>query len=229
MAEQIPFGSDIVETATNPEPRCPCVLLLDVSASMAGQRIATLNEGLQAYRNGLISDTLASQRVEVAVVTFGGEVQTVCQFTTADRFEPPNLTVRGQTPMGAALRQGVAMVRERKQFLRQQGLEVFRPWIWLVSDGEPTDGDEWRNAAEEIKQGEAAKAFAFFAVGVEDANMEILRQISVRPPLTLKGLQFREMFVWLSQSQRSVSHSRPGAEDQVGFSNPTAPTGWASL
>ena len=33
MAEQQPF--DDVELATNPEPRCPCVLLLDVSGSMS--------------------------------------------------------------------------------------------------------------------------------------------------------------------------------------------------
>jgi hypothetical protein len=33
MAGQQPFAD--VSLATNPEPRCPCVLLLDVSGSMA--------------------------------------------------------------------------------------------------------------------------------------------------------------------------------------------------
>jgi len=42
MADQIPFGADI-GIADNPEPRLPCVLLLDVSKSMAGSRIASLN------------------------------------------------------------------------------------------------------------------------------------------------------------------------------------------
>lgn len=32
--EQIPFGA--AEFADNPEPRCPCLLLLDTSVSMRG-------------------------------------------------------------------------------------------------------------------------------------------------------------------------------------------------
>src|SRR5713226_4787578 len=100
MAEQVPFDLEI-ELAPNPEPRLPCVLLLDVSRSMAGQRITLLNEGLQTYRDELMADSLASQRVEVAVVTFGGTVETVVPFTTADRFVPPTLRISGDTPMGA--------------------------------------------------------------------------------------------------------------------------------
>ena len=33
MSEQIAYGT--VDFAANPEPRCPCVLLLDVSGSMS--------------------------------------------------------------------------------------------------------------------------------------------------------------------------------------------------
>jgi len=36
--EQIGFGSN--EFADNPEPRCPCLLLLDTSHSMQGSPIA---------------------------------------------------------------------------------------------------------------------------------------------------------------------------------------------
>lgn len=42
--EQIPFGTD--SFADNPEPRCPCLLLLDVSGSMSGHKIKTLNDGV---------------------------------------------------------------------------------------------------------------------------------------------------------------------------------------
>ena len=34
---------EVVEFAENPEPRCPCVLLLDTSASMTGTPIQALN------------------------------------------------------------------------------------------------------------------------------------------------------------------------------------------
>jgi uncharacterized protein with von Willebrand factor type A (vWA) domain len=42
FTDQVPF--DGVEFAENPEPRCPCVLLLDTSNSMSGKRIDELNK-----------------------------------------------------------------------------------------------------------------------------------------------------------------------------------------
>ena len=66
---------DEVEFADNPEPRCPVVLLLDVSGSMAGRPINELNQGLQDFASVLKTDRLAALRVEVAVITFGGQVR----------------------------------------------------------------------------------------------------------------------------------------------------------
>ena len=41
--EQIPF--EFPDLVSNPEPRCPCLLLLDTSGSMSGRPLAELNEG----------------------------------------------------------------------------------------------------------------------------------------------------------------------------------------
>jgi uncharacterized protein YegL len=65
------------EFAENPEPRCPVVLLLDTSASMTGDPIAEVQRDLEALEQNLREDRLASLRVELAVITFGGEVTTI--------------------------------------------------------------------------------------------------------------------------------------------------------
>jgi uncharacterized protein YegL len=215
-----------VEFAENPEPRVPCVLILDISTSMQGPRIEELNKGLKAYKEELVSDPLASKRVEVAIVTFGGRVNRLVEFTTAPDFDPPKLQVIGGTPMGEAISTAIDMIEERKVSYREHGIAYYRPWAFLITDGEPND--HWKPIVSRVHEGERKKALCFFAVGVEGANMEILSEISVRKPLWLMGLKFRELFSWLSNSQQAVSRSSPG--DEVPLEDPTSgPSGWAQI
>ncbi len=251
MSDQIEYaGFAASEFAENPDPRVPCVLLLDTSGSMdevvgdsgeaTGQtvmqdgqmynvvsggrtRIDLLNEGLVTLKETLAADALASRRAEIAIVTFGGSVTTIQDFVTAEYFQPPRLHATGSTPMGQAILSGLDMVAKRKATYRQNGIAYYRPWIFLITDGGPDLGDPWQSAAMQVKQGEASKSFAFFTVAVEGANMDVLGQIAARPPAKLKGVNFREMFLWLSQSMQAVSQSSPG--DVVPLTKP----GWGEV
>jgi uncharacterized protein YegL len=221
--EQVPFGEK-AEFVDNPEPRCPCMLLLDTSASMGGEPINLLNEGIRAFKDELSADAMAAKRAEIAVITFG-PVQVVSDFQTADMFQPPVLGAKGDTPMGAAIEAGLTLLEQRKQAYRSSGISYYRPWIFLITDGGPTD--YWQAASEKVRAGEAANHFSFFAVGVEGARMDMLAQIATRKPLGLKELRFRDLFLWLASSINSVSRSAAG--DSVPLQNPATPSGWASV
>jgi uncharacterized protein YegL len=216
--DQIPFGAS--EFADNPEPRCPCLLLLDTSASMAGRPVDELNRGLMTLRHELANDPMAMKRVELAALTFG-PVQLLSDFQTADQFAPPLLAGAGDTPIGAAIETGLEMIRQRKNAYRANGILYYRPWVFLITDGAPTDS--WSRAADLVQAGEESKGFSFFSVGVENADMDVLARLSVRPPLGLSGLNFRDLFSWLSSSLGSVSRSQVGQTIQL------SPPGWARV
>lgn len=216
---------EVVEFAENPEPRCPCVLLLDTSGSMQGDRIEALNQGLLSFKDELVKNTLAARRVEVAIVTFDSHVNVVQDFVTVNQFTPPILTAQGLTTMGAGINKSLEIIQERKSQYRANGIAYYRPWVFMITDGEPQgEIDEViEQATQRLRGDESNKKVAFFTVGVENANMDRLHQIAVRTPLKLKGLNFVEMFVWLSASMSAVSHSQ--LEEQVAL----PPIGWGSI
>lgn len=229
---------DQVEFEQNPEPRCPVTLLLDTSGSMVGKPIAELNAGLKEFEQALKNDPLAALRVEIAVITFGGDVKALDvsgggkktigfdanqAFVTADRFQAPTLDAHGETPMGEAVQRAMTLIQERKDIYRQASLDYFRPWVFLITDGRPTDNG-WEAVADQARAEEARKGLSVYAVAVEGADTKTLTKFSdVRPPVKLKGLAFRELFMWLSKSLSTVANSQPGQQA------PLPPVGWAQV
>jgi uncharacterized protein YegL len=53
--------------------------------------------------------------------------------------------------------------------------------------------------------------------------MQTLSEISVRQPMKLDGLNFVELFVWISQSQKRVSANK------VGEQTPLPAVNWAAV
>ncbi len=204
---------DEIQFAENPEPRCPCVLVVDVSSSMYGAPMNELNSGVATFARELKADQLASLRTEVAIVTFGSGAEMVQDFVTADQFNPPTLVANGATEMSAGINLALDKIEERKQMYRDNGIDYYRPWLFLITDGAPTEPPEEVIAASaRLKQAEDEKRVATFSVGVEGADMGMLTDISPRRPLMLQGLEFSGMFVWLSQSMSRVSASQTDDE-----------------
>lgn len=217
---EMPVG--LPEFVENPENRCPVVLLLDTSSSMAGQPIQELNRGVGIFKDEVQRDTKAALSVEVAIVTFG-PVRLIQDFVSVDHFMPPELVADGHTPIGEALEFSLNLLEARKETYKANGIQYYRPWLFLITDGAPTD--YWQNAAQRIREGETAQKYSFFAVGVEGADLKTLKDIAPpeRPPLMLNGLDFRSLFIWLSTSMKRVSSGKVGEVQAL------PPVGWGQV
>jgi uncharacterized protein YegL len=202
----MPIG--LPEFVDNQENRCPVILVLDTSGSMQGAPIAALNEGIKAFKQDVLRDTQAMLSVEVSLITFGQGVQQVQDFVTIEHFDPPQLKADGLTPMGEALSLALDVLEKRKLVYKNHGIPYYRPWVFLITDGAPTDS--WQAAAQDLREAEVKNRLLFFSVAVQGADMNTLKQISMRPPVLLNSLDFRDLFMWLSSSMKRVSSGKIG-------------------
>ena len=207
------FGID--DFATNPDPRVPCVLLLDVSYSMEGGPLDQLNLGVRDYFQELQQDSIASRRVEVAIVSFGTQVKVEADFALPEAQVFTPLKANCSTSMGRAIVKGASLLEQRKREYQENGIAYYRPWLFLITDGRPTDGAEaWDKAVMTVQSGVQNKKFVFYAVGTKDADFATLRDLTSNP-LQLKNIEFKQLFHWLSSSQAAISQSHQGDAVQL--------------
>jgi uncharacterized protein YegL len=211
------------ESPDNYQQKCCCALVLDVSGSMAGKPIEELNEGLQDFYRDILTDSTTADRLEVALIAFSSQVLTLITPNLAVNFSMPRLVTSGTTKLVDGVREGINVIHARKNWYKNTGQPYYRPWIILITDGEPDEGQDVNGLTAEIKEGIRKKDFFFFAIGVEGAKMEMLQAVSdpSMPAAKLHGLKFSNFFKWLSASMTAVTNSKDG--DKVDL---PSPAGW---
>ncbi|MDH0733204.1 VWA domain-containing protein [Pseudomonas sichuanensis] len=194
----------------NPTARVPICLVLDVSGSMAGDPIRELQAGVQMFYDAIRADEVAQYAAEISIVTFGSEAKRTVDFMSIERQDVPALVADGTTAMGQGVNLALDLLEVRKGDYQRAGVDYFQPWMVIMTDGEPTD--DISLASERIRALCQNKKLTVFPIAIgAAANLEKLGMLSPgRPPLRLKGLNFKEFFLWLSRSVSRASQSTPG-------------------
>jgi uncharacterized protein YegL len=158
---------------TVPDPRpIPVVLLLDVSSSMDGAKIDSLNiavsEMVDDFKNGAGETDIA-----LAVITFGKKVECLYDppYKKPAEIQWAELQSNGMTPMGTAIKMAKAMIEDKET---TKG-KWYRPLVILVSDGQPNDS--WEQPLEAfIKEGRSAKCDRMAMAIGQDADEDVLKR-----------------------------------------------------
>ena len=208
--KQTPFDLDALG-----EPHLPVLLLLDTSASMKGKPMEELISGFNLFIDQTAADELAMKRVDVAVMTFSGAegVKLIEDFKPLSKMveaPPLELTADGNTPMGEAIERAVEVLRDRCRIYDEAGVPHYRGWIFMLTDGAPTD--DITKAKELIRQREDTGRLKFFSVAVNRADVETLKSLGPRVMQCTEENRFKDVFNWLSESMTTVSASRVGEE-----------------
>lgn len=178
------------EFAENPEPRAAIVILMDQSPSMQGPKLTQAQMGLHLFLENLREDSLASKRAEIAILGFAGSVYTHTDFSTPHDVTEPTLQIlSGGTAIATAVHAAIDLLDTRKEDYRANGVAYYRPWIVLITDGEPTEpARDVQAAAQRARSLEDQNKFVFLSIGVDGADMNALAQFSSRAPLALRSL-----------------------------------------
>ncbi|MGU3494488.1 vWA domain-containing protein [Xanthobacteraceae bacterium A53D] len=195
---------DIYTPDDNFAERVPCVLLLDGSASMnKADKIGQLNAALAAFHLDLMADPLAAVSVRTKIIRFGDEAaETIHDWCEAPLFRPPTLKGSGRTPLGSGLAMAMGDIAEEKASLRARGINIRRPWLFVLTDGTPTD--RWEQVAARCREAQTRGAFFLWPIGIgPDANFEVLQQLTPDGfALEVGETRFRDLFRWISDSMR---------------------------
>lgn len=200
----------------NTNQRLPCIVIVDGSTSMDGSPIKKLNEGLQILEEQLKADDIASLRVQLLILRIGGhnDVEILRDWTDAIDFSAPLVEANGTTPLGKGVNVALRKLEEQKKRYKDNQITYNRPWLFMITDGAPTDPN-WERDAEKAVESEKKGKVVVFPIGTEHADFDTLNKFSSRGALMLKDLDFKELFVWLSQSVSAGSQTEIGSETQL--------------
>lgn len=201
------FG-DFQPVKINSSMKFPLILVLDVSGSMTQRtpygrktKISELNDKVKMLLEFVQADPKASQITDMAIVTFGGEVNVQASFDNVKNISFKPLRAYSSTPMGSAVNVALDMINNRKKYYLDNGVEFYRPRIFLMSDGAATD--QYEQAAHRCSTMVNKREVKMYPIWIGEGEYDyILKDFSPElEPKTIKSDQmYFEMFRSLSGS-----------------------------
>lgn len=205
-------GSRNGKVENSGETHLPCVVLVDTSGSMSGA-VSELNEGLVLLGEALKEEPQALGRVELCIITFDDEPCIMVPFGPAYDYQAPSVSCGGRTAMHEAVGLALKQLEIRKQQYINCGTSYNRPWLFLLTDGIPTDPDNGEFQA--LLNAQKDKRCIFFPMGIgNEVDMDMLKSLiyDKEKGFVLKASKenFKNCFVWLSNSLSVTSSHNPG-------------------
>lgn len=196
--------------------RLPVYLLLDCSGSMMGEPIEAVRQGVKALLSELRGDPQALETAYLSVITFATQAKQVSKLMELMLFKEPRIEAGGCTVLGGALKLLMECVKAevRRNTETQKG--DWRPLVFILTDGSPTDIEDFNEAVQELKTAKLGNIIAC-AAGA-DADTSYLKQITnnVLMMNNLSAGDMAQFFAWVSGSIKMSSKSldaKPG--DQI--------------
>jgi uncharacterized protein YegL len=159
----------------------PVYLVIDTSGSMDEGNpplIDIANQIVPAIVEVCEAKPAVRDKLRLSLVTFASDAKVVVPLGTKDDFIPiPVLKADGGTEYSKAFRLLATEIEAGVRSLKTADVDVYRPVVFMVTDGEPTDSETARDQAfDELKNLGNGLAPHIVVFGVADASPDTLKK-----------------------------------------------------
>lgn len=200
------YEDDFLDTMEPAKKSMTIFFLIDVSGSMKGTKIGSLNGTMEELLPSLIGVGEASTDVKIAIMKFSTDVEWVTpEPVRIEEYQYWNrLEAEGLTFMGDAFLE-LSKKLSRSSFLNSPSIS-FAPVIFLLSDGSPND--DWKKGLETLKQNKWFQHGLKIALGIgSKVNMDVLRAFTGNDELAVQAKnadQLRELIKLLAVTSSQI-------------------------
>lgn len=152
-------------------------IVCDESASMGmNGGIETINTALPELHATIVSDPLVVDKARLGIIAFSDTAEVILPLDKATNIvDMPGVTASSATSFGAAFSVLRSTIEHDVNSLKAQGYRVYRPCVFFITDGEPTDDGLWQS--EYVALTNHAYRPHIIAWGVDGADHQTLLDI----------------------------------------------------